>query len=331
MSVMIDFEKSSFFRRKEYISLYLRDGESIFEFEFVEGDQYFYHVAIKKPILEVDGQLVKEEWYDLETPYGYGGYLTNSKDEAFLKKALTQYQQKCRDESIIAEFLRFNPNNSFLPDFRELMKFCFQERTVVEVDLTRSYEAIFKEINPKLGRVIRKSIKNGVEVIVNDSSQENREIFRDLYYQTMEKNRADQFYFFDQSYFEGMFQMSGLKLFTAVHEGNVIGGITIIEDEDRVYYHLGATSPDHYHLNPNTLLLVEAIKAYSEKMEGFVLGGGTSPDTEDALFKFKKKFGNVLKPFYIAGNIFNQQVYDSLCGMLSEEKQKLRYILKYRF
>lgn len=331
MRQITDLEKLSFFRRKEYVSLYLNDGESVFEFDFVEGDQYFYHVAIKKPILEVDGQLVEEKYYDLETPYGYGGYLTNSVDKVFLKKAIEKYKEKCLSESIIAEFLRFDPDNSFLPNFQSFMQICVQERTVVEVDLNRSYDEIFKEINPKLGRVIRKGIKNGVEVIINDCSPKNQEIFRELYYQTMKKNRADKFYFFDKAYFERMFQLKGLKLYTAIYKGTIIGGITILEDEDKLYYHLGATSPEYYHLNPNTLLLVEVIKQYAEKKKGFVLGGGTSPDPEDPLFKFKKKFGRILKPFFIGGNIFNQQIYNSLCEMLGEEKQKLKYILKYRF
>ena len=36
--------------QKEYISLYLKDEEEIFEFNYSQGDFFFINIGIKKPI-----------------------------------------------------------------------------------------------------------------------------------------------------------------------------------------------------------------------------------------------------------------------------------------
>ena len=46
--------------QKEYISLYLKEGEEIFEFNYTEGDFFFINLAIKRPIKKI-GDIILED------------------------------------------------------------------------------------------------------------------------------------------------------------------------------------------------------------------------------------------------------------------------------
>ena len=108
----IDISKDIYYS-KNYASLYPVAGESIFEFEYREASDRFYNLAIKRPITQIGESRIGDGYYDLETAYGYGGYLSTSTDARFLDNAMHAYQQKCMDEKIIAEFVRFHPYNPF--------------------------------------------------------------------------------------------------------------------------------------------------------------------------------------------------------------------------
>ena len=60
--------------------------------------------------------------------------------------------------------------------------------------------------------------------------------------------------------------------------------------QEIVYYHLSANTPLSYSLNSNYALLHNIFIVSKELgIKYFLLGGGTSSNTDDSLFKFKKK------------------------------------------
>ena len=82
---------------------------------------FWFVVSIKR---EVPIKGLGKVFYDLETPYGYGGPLTNSNCKNFLLESNLKYFNWMLSNNIIAEFTRFNPllNNPFVP-FVPLNKF----------------------------------------------------------------------------------------------------------------------------------------------------------------------------------------------------------------
>jgi lipid II:glycine glycyltransferase (peptidoglycan interpeptide bridge formation enzyme) len=102
--------------------------------------------------------------------------------------------------------------------------------------------------------------------------------------------------------------------------------------KDIVHYHLSANSVESYKLNANYFLLNELFKiAKMLGKEYFILGGGSSSNKDDTLFKFKKKFSKLYMPFYIGGNIYNKDVYDKFVNIWKgQSKFDVQYFLKYR-
>ena len=52
---------------------------------------------------------IKKIFYDLETPYGYGGPIANSNDREFINTGNEKFLEWVKDSNILAEFIRFHP------------------------------------------------------------------------------------------------------------------------------------------------------------------------------------------------------------------------------
>ena len=108
--------------------------------------------------LQFQGVLAEGELFDWETPYGYGGPLTDTEipvsSQQKFKQELMEY---CRDENIVAQFVRFNPlsnNAAVLPGVIE-RKYL---RDTVYMDTT-SAEIIWNNLDSKNRNMVRKAVK----------------------------------------------------------------------------------------------------------------------------------------------------------------------------
>jgi len=305
---------------KEYAELYLKEDEEIFEFEYKKKDKIFKTLSIKRPIKNIGNKKIKEDFFDLESPYGYGGYLLNTDDKNFINEAFNNYKIYCYNQNIIAEFVRFHP---FIKCLKNKMDFCIYDRDVVVKELS---EDIMSSYSSKVRNIIRKC-----EKILEVKESKNIDKFIDIYYYTMKKNNADRFYFFNREYFEKLSNLENVKLYEVIYEKEVISMAFFIFSEFG-YYHLSANTPISYKLNANYLLLHKAfLEAKKRNIKYFILGGGTTSNENDTLLKFKKKFSKLLKPFYIGGIIFNKEKYEEYNFLWEQQFNKnVRYFLKYR-
>ena len=305
---------------REYASLYLKEDEEIFEFKYEENGKIFKTISIKRPIKKIAGINLSEMYFDLETPYGYGGYLINTTDNIFINEAFEEYRKYCKDQNIIAEFVRFHPFNNCV---KEKMDFCIFDRHIVIKNLQ---EDIMKSYSSKVRNIIRKC-----EKLIDIKQSRNIEKFIEIYYFTMKKNNATKFYFFDKKYFEKLLNLNNVVLYEAIYNNEIIAMSFFIFSEFG-YYHLSANTLISYKLNANYLLLHYAfLEAQKRGIEYFILGGGTTSDENDTLLKFKKKFSKSLKPFYIGGIIFNQKKYKEYIDLWQKQSNKdIKYFLKYR-
>ena len=309
---------------KEYVSLYLKKDEEVFEFKYQEDKNIFYNISIKRPIKIIGNIMLKEEYYDLETAYGYGGFYANTDDEIFIEKAIKQYEQKCKDENIIAEFIRFHPFNNFPIKYDKFLDFNIYDRDVVAKDLTGDILASYKS---KIRNIIKRSSE---KVIIRESEDINT--FIKLYNETMDKNNAEEFYFFDKEYYIDLLKNKSIELYEVRYKDTIVAMGFFMFGKDIAHYHLSANSDISYKLNTNYALLDYAFNKAKEKgINNFMLGGGTTSSKEDSLFKFKRKFSKETKPFYISGKIYNHDVYDKYVKLWDKQsKEDVKYFLKYR-
>lgn len=279
-----------------------------------------------KQVIEQD--IAEGTYYDIETAYGYGGPLANTQDVGFLERFEESFLQYCREANIIAEFIRFHPLLGNQTIFKKDIQ-VQHNRSTVWLDLTKDIDDIWmNQICTKNRNVIRKCEKNGLSVKIST----DYDAFRSIYYDTMQKVGAGEFYYFDERYFADMKGSSHTALLSVMQEDEMIAGAVFMRYGRFFHYHLSGSRRDALKLSPNNIMLWEAIK-YGKALgcEIFHFGGGLTDSMEDNLFRFKSKFSREYADFYIGKRIHNRQIYDGLIQKWEEEHgRKAVLLLEYR-
>jgi lipid II:glycine glycyltransferase (peptidoglycan interpeptide bridge formation enzyme) len=189
------------------------------------------------------------------------------------------------------------------------------EKTTHIVDLHKSENELWLEMEGRCRTAIRKAQKSGVTV----SLETDPEII-DIYYKLLTGLYANQKMCVphDKNFYREIFEsFSGNSLFILASriESQIIGGIILVRDRERFYYLDGASNPDFNHLNPNNLLLWEGI-LLAKRLGGlkFDFVGSDIP----RLAAFKKSFGgdlhyhSCLEKAYVPGFALLRKLYPAI-------------------
>jgi len=323
---ILDEEFNTFndiYYRYEYFCVYARHYKVVPESVFWcdENTKIFWTYMIRD-ISEIE-TFKGFEFYDLTTPYGYGGPLIIAKTKFVdrvnksIKFFLDLYKKHALKNDYVCEFIRFHPifeNWKFLDKNIEVVAI----NDVVLVDITNDLERIWMNIKKGHKYNIRKSIREECEVNIttspNDSNINN---FIKMYYYTMDKNNALKKYYFSKNFIKDHFKMLN-SVFVEVKKNNEVLGIGMFiynDDSKIIHYYLSARGFNNVKgVYPSDLIIWEIIK-WSKK-NGFkclLMGGGVG--NNDSLFKFKKAFSDATKTFKIGKIIFNKHIYDKLIAI----------------
>lgn len=290
------------------------DGDPLLFF-YEDGETRGINVVMKRDIAKDEklrGLIPEGQYYDFATPYGYGGWIIQGEKMSGLFGA---YQHWTEKNGIISEFVRFHPmvkNHEACRSFYDVI----QLGKVVHMDLS-SPEEIWNNIISKNRNVIRKALKNDIR-IYNGRFPEIYERFRVIYNETMDKDDAEQYYYFQQEFYRSVLEdlPSNAQVFWAEKDGVIIAASIMIFANRRMNYHLSGSLREYSSLAPTNLLLYKAaLWGCANGYQTLYLGGGVGSG-EDNLFKFKRAFyKGELNHFYIGKRILDQQNYDRLTAM----------------
>lgn len=278
------------------------------------------------------GKIEKGEYFDISTPYGYGGWLIEGDK---IKNLFVEYEKWCIENGVVAEFIRFHPvieNHNKCIDFYDVVPLGM---TII-VDLV-SDDIIWNNIKSQNRNMIRKARKNGVK-IYSGRSPELMKKFEIIYNETMKRNYADLYYYFEDEFYNSIVNdlPYNAQLFYAELEGEIISAAIMLMANGMVNYHLSGTNRKYSGLAPTNLLLYESAMWASENgYKTLYLGGGVGSE-KDSLYKFKKSFNkndDDERRFYIGRKIFNQEAYEKLCNLRIDESSvcdNSNFFPKYR-
>lgn len=294
----------------------------VFEFENELGK--VRHLFLKRQIsVPIDGVY----YYDLTTPYGYGGPLMIGTSKEHKKELAEQFkeafQNYCEQNHVVSEFIRFHPLFLNGQDFKGVYDVQHRRHTV-GTNLQSYEDPIQAEFTKSTKKNIRNALKSGVtfNVIVNP---EDLKSFKDIYYATMKRNKADSIYYFDDQYFSDCLTLLGKNviLVEVCYEGKIIGmGLNFIYDK-LIHCHLSGTLEEYHQLSPAYVL--QYALALWGKENGYHLihdGGGRTSDPKDTLFQFKKQFGkNTGFDYFVGHKIWNKEIYRELCSAMGVHEE----------
>lgn len=274
--------------------------------------------------------------YDLTSPYGYGGPLItmntpNTRRASQSTRAFFEdYREYALKNHYISELIRFDPILMNWEPFEGIFNI-EHVNDVVLVDLSQELDNIWCDIRRGHKRHIKTSIKEGCKVrFIENPSDKDFSDFIKLYCGTMDRNHADQKYYFSTEFIEDHFKLLN-TLFVAVEDGNNIIGMTMfIYGNNSIHYHLTGAVRDTKKVHPSHLTLFETMKWAKERNFKYLnLGGGKKKN--DNLFEFKRRFSKLTRESYIGKLIFNEKVYSELINLNGRVPEETTCFPRYRY
>ncbi len=300
-----------------YAELYKAEDSEAVEYRFESNLGVVTNLFLKRKINVDIGDDI--QYFDLVTPYGYGGpvihSVTDGKKEELIASYIQAFQEYTRVNNIVAEFVRFHPIIGNGVDFKEAYNSIYDRKTV---GTTLTYEdVIATEFSKHKRKDIRKILKNPDIHYEIDEHPTTLDDFIEVYYSTMDRDNADDYYYFGKEYFRKMLEAFPDHITT----GKVFLGDRLIAMGVYFRYgkylhaHLSGTILEYLEYSPAYLLKYAlAIYGHEKGYEVIHYGGGSSRSPENGLYKFKKEFGkNTEFDFYIAKKVWNGEVYEKLC------------------
>jgi lipid II:glycine glycyltransferase (peptidoglycan interpeptide bridge formation enzyme) len=290
------------------------ENGKLFAAYYEDQNTKIFYPFIRRPV-----PYVEEEKFDIVTPYGYGGPILEGDAQSFTR-FYEIFSSYCRLNNIITETVRFHPlykNHHICSNALEIQYI----RVTTAVNLNVSLEEIRNNYSNMNKRNIKLAKKNQLTCYLAENTSENIKTFIDLYKETMNRNHASSYYYFDESYFYEQIQKTDIGetylLFTKVQE-KVIAGVMVLLGKEFAHYHLGASKTKYLDLKPNNLLFDYMIEFCKSKGSQILhLGGGYREG--DGLYKFKKSFTNLTLDYYIGKKVHLPQIYDSIIATLKKQ------------
>ena len=279
----------------------------------------------------VKWELDEKKWYDIVTPYGYGGPVVLECTD--MQKLMEAYHEGffayCMEHNIVCEFVRFHLFDNV--DVRQ--HYYGQTENVLDnvvVDTTGDYDNIWMNYEHKVRKNVKKAVANGLQMCI-ESNLDHLDGFLDIYYTTMDRNQATDYYYFKRSYFEDIARLlpENFMYFHVLKDNKVISTELVLCAEHYAYSFLGGTNEEYYAMRPNDFLKDAIIKWCNETgRKYFVLGGGYHK--EDGIYRYKRSFTKAPDvPFFVGRAVINQQVYDRFVEMRAAESVEFNWDSAY--
>lgn len=297
-----------------YLNGYARafeiNGDGKPQLIYVEiGNTRAINVVIKRDIALLSSFkaiLSPGEWFDLSTPYGYGGFWVDGPDADGVNIAYDEY---CTNQGYVCEFVRFHLLSESFKTYNGHVESRMQN---IVRTLDAPLEKIMMDFEYSVRKNIKRSLENDLEIAFDTSGQTLPDFLK-IYYLTMDRNKANQSFYFKQEFFETLNSLENhLVYFFVKYKGIIVSTELILFGSENCYSFLGGTDEAYYNLHPNHLLKYEIIKwAKEQGLKRYILGGGYGEN--DGIFSYKKAFaphGEI--NYYIGHKIFCKEKYDFL-------------------
>jgi len=278
---------------------------------------------MKVLVRKIDYIKLNINYFDISTPYGYGGPVLleykENKIPLLVKEFRADFNTYAHKKGIISEFIRFHPvykNYNFFVNSDIECKFV---RNTVEINLKNEPENILKSMKSTTRNEVRQAIRNELNIQFYSKptfkpTLESIQAFYEIYLETMDRLKAYDYYKFSLEYFINTFNLlkENAEIAFVFYNNKIISSSIFLLSDRLVHYHLSSSLNEYKSYRPNNIMLYQAALRYKKMgKKYFHLGGGYSGN--DSLFKFKKGFNkNGMLNFYVGIKVNNKEIYNRL-------------------
>ncbi len=273
-------------------------------FHIEEEGNHLFLPMIARPLPDFGDQGL-QAWRDASSPYGYPGPIIAGPERGgpnkpgFATRAVRALLERMQEMAILTAFVRFHPLlDPPLEPFSATGELVLHGRTV-SIDLRLPAEQIWRETRRNHRSQIAQLRESGA-IVERDSAWTHFDEFLHAYQATMDRVGAQQSYYFDRSYYEGLRAALGDRahLFIMRFGDRTAAAAIITEVCGIVQYHLAATFSDFVKQHPQQLMFHEVCLWAKERGNRVLHLGGGLGGQEDDLFHFKAGFSPLRHPFH---------------------------------
>lgn len=288
----------------EYVNLYSNDN--------AKACCLVYHSdfgSVMYPVLVRD---IDDVYKDIINPYGYGGpiFWNVSDIDLLTKDFYTELKQWAISNNVVSEFIQCYINLPVSDNYTGVNEYC---KDHISVDLQCSEEDLWHSFKPKVRKNVKRAIKNNLTIKI-DEDGDYLQGFMDIYFSTMERRNAKEYFYLKKKYFDLLItNLKGQFCFFHVFLDDVmVSTELVLVSDNNLYSFLGGTIEEYFKYRPNDFLKYEVMKwGIKNKKSSFILGGGYTPN--DGIYSYKLSFApNGECPFYTEKQIFIKDEYDRL-------------------
>lgn len=245
--------------------------------------------------------------FDAITPYDFSGPVLQGEDAETVWESLRSWALERR---IVSAFFRFHPfyEDATLWEGLSGLEIIQSAQNIV-VDLS-DHDEMLSSFKRYVFRYVKVAQRNGDTFDLRPIDQAGLDAFVPLYFMTMERNRANSFYYFPRSFFDQLCEtLSDRWLIATVSiENEVVASVLILIDGLTAYYYLACSNDTGRKARAMNFLIHElSIAMQATNLEKLHLGGGS-----DNLREFKQRFGPGRVPYYVGRAVFDREHYDRL-------------------
>ncbi|MGP9545685.1 peptidoglycan bridge formation glycyltransferase FemA/FemB family protein [Psychrobacter sp. AOP7-B1-25] len=275
----------------------------------------------KKLFLPIIIRTINNEYWDATSPYGYGGpvvdsSLTDGEVDIILKSIKTFLHR----EGCVSLFVRLNPITN--KKWSTSIGSSITHGLTLISDLAKSEAEHWQETQNQHRRGIKKALNNNIITKIESFTEERINMFAKIYRETMLKVEAEDYYYFDDSYFQKLSTniQNRLLLITAYENDIAIASsiYTICEETGIMQFYLGGTTNKYRDLQPSKLI-THIARNWGRKNGYKILhfGGGVG-STSDSLYRYKRGFSSQELLFKTWRLITNSEKYKELVILTNE-------------
>jgi len=234
---------------------------------YQDEDNYLFYPFLIRSINDL-GYDLDDEYYDICGAYGYNGPLGKVKDPNFITLFNNGLQAYLQENKVVTEFVRYCP----LIGNRKYHSYTEQTHVLenVYVDLTQGPDYVWeKEFEYRVRKTVRKGASYNLETVFLSGEQIDADAIHEffaIYNSTMQRNEADNYYYFDISFFTKLVEvMKDKVLLSTTYLGDkAISTELLLIDEQLCFGFLGGTLADYYEYKANSFQRWELIKHISD-------------------------------------------------------------------
>lgn len=239
----------------------------------------------------------------------FGGPLIKNKNDEVLKLILLKYNKLICDKVLYSQFRNFWDFSSQKKIFDE-SGFIFEAHLNILVDLTKPEDILWKEVHSKRRNEIRRSIKEGVVVELDNSRKaldRAYSILVGLYKGIKIPLPPYQFFL---NLLERLKDHSALNIFVAKYNSEIIGCMFTLAYRDTVYDLAAGSDRKFYSKYPNDLIPWQVfLWAKNDGCKSFDFGGAGKPNVPYGVREYKKKFGGEIVEWGRFEKVHNPVIY----------------------